>query len=489
MALPVFYLEPRKNKSGLQPINMFYSIYGSRLQYYTGIRINPKYYLLTKTVAKKDSSGKSTGERETIPTDRSKVSEIISDSAPGATFIKRSLIKMSIDAQDVAAVAKANGIPVTKQYLTEELDKIYKHKEEAELKTEANFTFISFFSEIIEKSKSGNRTLLKGKRAGQRYTYNAIKNYNITLSAIKRFMEAQTPKLKSLQFIDINKSFYEKFKEFCYNNEGKEPSTFGGYIKYIKIIMNEAAERGLHTQSGHRSSSFLKPSYESDTIYLTWDQIDKIAELDLSDTSKFVINEVPAIDEFGKVKKDSKSERVMAHERIYYPVLDKCRDLALIGFYTGLRYGNFANLELNSIDEGFIKVKQIKTGSRIAIPIMEKLKPVLAKYPLGLPSLSNPKFNKYIKHVARIAGLTEEIETKNFKGNTLNITVNPIWKLIGSHTCRRSYCTNMFRMGMPSMLIQAASGHKSESSFLKYIRATNEDKAVLMAEQMKKLGL
>ena len=44
MALPKFYLEPRKSKNGLQSINMFYSIYGSRLQYYTGYKIDPKYY-------------------------------------------------------------------------------------------------------------------------------------------------------------------------------------------------------------------------------------------------------------------------------------------------------------------------------------------------------------------------------------------------------------------------------------------------------------
>lgn len=488
MALPVFYLEPRKTKSGLQSINMYYSINGSRLQYYTGQRIDPKYYITTKTVVKKDSDGKATKGRQVIPTDRSKVNEIISDSAPGATLIKSKLNRLSLKAQEIKDKAEANGINVTKHYLTEELDGIYKKKEKQVVELPVPETFVSFFTKIIEKSKDGTRTLPKGKKAGQRYTHNAIKNYGITLSAIKRYIEVKLPKNKTLQFSDIDKEFYDRFKLFCYT-EGKEISTFGGYIKYIKIIMNEAAEQGLHTSTGHKSSSFLKPSYEADTIYLNWEQIDKIAALDLSDESKFVLHDVPEKDNEGKVKKSANGERTMLHERIYYPVLNKCRDLALIGFYTGLRYSDFANLELNSIEDKFIKVKQTKTDTRISIPIMDKLKPVLAKYPEGLPTLSNTKFNVYIKHVARLSGLVDEVEIKNFKGNQLNTTVSPLWKLVGSHTCRRSYCTNMFRMGIPTILIQSASGHKSEVSFLKYVRATNEDKAVLMAEQMKKLGL
>ena len=489
MAAPVFYLEPRKTKSGLQAINMFYSVNGSRLQYYTGQRINPKYYLTTKTVVKKDSNGKATNAREVVPTDRSKVDEIISASAPGAKLIVSKLKRLGLKAQELKDQAEANGIPVTKQYLTEELDSLYKKKEKQEIAEPLTETFVSFFRKIIESSKDGTRTLPKGKRAGQRYTHNAIKNYGITLSAIERYIEANPPKGKTLQFTDINKSFYNKFKMFCYDDEGKEPSTFGGFVKYIKIVMNEAAEQGLHSNTEHKSPSFLKPSYESDTIYLSWDQIDKIAALDLSNEDAYVLNPVPVKDMKGKVIYGKNKERIMKDEKIYYPSLEKCRDLALVGFYTGLRYGNFANLELNSIEDRFIKVKQVKTGTRITIPIMEKLKPVLARYPKGLPTLSNTKFNIYIKHIARLAGLTEEVEIKNYKGNTLNIEVSPLWKLVGSHDCRRSYCTNMFRMGMPTMLIMGSSGHKTELSFLRYIRATNEDKAELMAEQMKKLGL
>jgi len=58
-------------------------------------------------------------------------------------------------------------------------------------------------------------------------------------------------RLKSLDFEDINKSFYEQFKIFCYGpGENKEISTFAGFIKDIKSVMNEAKEDGLQTADG-----------------------------------------------------------------------------------------------------------------------------------------------------------------------------------------------------------------------------------------------
>lgn len=47
----------------------------------------------------------------------------------------------------------------------------------------------------------------------------------------------------------------------------------------------------------------------------------------------------------------------------------------------------------------------------------------------------------------------------------------------------------MFKVRIPTLLIMSATGHKTEKSFLKYIRATNEDKSRLLADWMDKLGI
>lgn len=472
MASPKFYLEPRKTANGKQPINMFYSFYGQRLQYYCGHRIEPKFYKV------KDGKGN--------PIDRSDVNKIISDSAPYSTQIKNDLKQIALDVQNIANQAKANKIPVTKELLRSELDKIHKHKEEI-IEAKETFNFTSFFEKIITDSKSGARVMHKGKNQGQRYSHNAIKNYGTTLSAVKRFMAAK--RLKKLDFEDINKSFYEAFKKFCYADEEKEVSTFSGYIKDIKSMMNEAREHGHQSSDGHKASSFILPSYEADTIYLNDEQIELISKFDFSDSAKYITHFAPARKGRKSELFDKKGNRLLVEEKVFYPVLDKVRDLFLIGAYTGLRFGNFTTLKAKDIQGAFIKVKQIKTGAPVTIPIMQKLKPVLEKYKEDLPTITNQRFNTYIKLVAKEVGLNSIVSSKNFRGNVESVTEAPLYTLISSHTCRRSYATNMFRKGVPSMLIMSATGHATESSFLKYIRATNEDKAVLMAETLAKLGL
>lgn len=50
-------------------------------------------------------------------------------------------------------------------------------------------------------------------------------------------------------------------------------------------------------------------------------------------------------------------------------------------------------------------------------------------------------------------------------------------ELISIHTGRRSFCTNQYLEGTPTQFIMAASGHETESSFRKYIKADQLDKS------------
>nr|WP_294894358.1 tyrosine-type recombinase/integrase [uncultured Pedobacter sp.] len=435
MAQPKVYLRPKPSKDGKHQILISYFIQGKRLEYYTGISI-------------KKTDFKNTGEHS-----------IKSTALHSASFNQK--IK-NIKADAVKFATEAKGDDINPKFIREQLDAIYKPREDdnTQLEQPKETSFIKYFEKAINDSKAGKRLISTGKRNGSRYSLRAIKNYSVSLSAIKRYLEYS--ELKDLSFDDIDKDFYNGFRDFCYNIENKEKSTFAGYIKDIKTLMSESEHL-------FKTKDFVLPSYESDTIYLTNEEIDKISNIDLSDSTKHFTN--------------------IEGEKIFYPTLDRVRDLYLIGAYSGLRFSDLQELELNSIEGNFIRLKQAKTGARVAIPVMSKLKPIILKYPDQLPTISNQKFNQYIKYVAELAGLNEVRTIKNTKGNKENSTKHPLYSLITSHSCRRSYATNMFKAGVPPMLIMSATGHKTESSFLKYIRATNEDKAKLLAEALNKLGL
>ena len=442
-----FYLEPKPSPNGEQAINMFYSVSGKRFKYYTGVRISIKDFQKECNTSNKIKPVKST--------------------APHSAAKNTQLVKMA--AKVVSIVAEAKSIDLNVDYVREEMNSIFKpkhHKVAINLdkEPEIELTFITHFQKIIKDSETGKRLINTPSKAGQKFSFNAVKNYRTTLAAVKRFFNYV--EIEDLSMEQINESFYNNFRSFCFDVEEKEISTFAGYVKDIKTIMKESKTIGFE------SSKFILPAYESDTIYLSSEQIDQIASLDLSNH-----NEITTVNRGGYT------------ENVSYKTLEKVRDLFLIGAYTGLRFSDFSKLDINSIDKNFIKLKQVKTGARVVIPIMSKLRPILTKYPTELPTISNQKFNFYIKYVAELSGLTKIKEVKRTKGNKETIEKEPICNLISSHCCRRSYATNMFNAGFSPMLIMSATGHKTESSFLKYIRATSEDKANLLAEALLKSGM
>lgn len=57
--------------------------------------------------------------------------------------------------------------------------------------------------------------------------------------------------------------------------------------------------------------------------------------------------------------------------------------------------------------------------------------------------------------------------------------------MISIHTGRRSFCTNAFLEGIPVLSIMDVTGHKSEKTFLKYIKASTRDRL----DQILKTGI
>ncbi len=50
--------------------------------------------------------------------------------------------------------------------------------------------------------------------------------------------------------------------------------------------------------------------------------------------------------------------------------------------------------------------------------------------------------------------------------------------MVTNHTARRSFCTNAYKSGMPTIDIMSISGHKSERIFLNYIKVTEDERAI-----------
>lgn len=343
-----------------------------------------------------------------------------------------------------------------------------KEIKEIDFKSTAD-TFFSFFEEIIKQSENGVRLHPK---TGKPISKNTLKTYVTTL---KHLTEYQGTIKKKICFDTIDLDFYSSYTEYLMKGKKTNPktekqvllnlstNTVGKHIQVIKLILNEATERGLNSNLSFKSKRFVTIREKSDNIYLTESEIKEIENLDLSANQK----------------------------------LERVRDLFLIGCYTGLRYSDYSILKPEQIKDGFIQTTQVKTGDQVVIPIHPTVKKIIDKYNGTLPrSISNQKTNEYLKDLGKKVPSLKMPFVKNRTKGGLKTTGKEDgtdfkkWELLTTHTARRSFATNEYLAGTPTITIMAITGHRTEKAFLKYIKLSpNEHAKLLKLHWSKRHGL
>ena len=85
--------------------------------------------------------------------------------------------------------------------------------------------------------------------------------------------------------------------------------------------------------------------------------------------------------------------------------------------------------------------------------------------------------NDFLKEISKLAELFSPIKTSITRGGKTDYEVNKKFELVSTHTARRSFATNAFLMDVPPLSIMKFTGHRTEKSFMKYIRISQEENA------------
>ncbi len=158
-------------------------------------------------------------------------------------------------------------------------------------------------------------------------------------------------------------------------------------------------------------------------------------------------------------------------------LLNNVRKLFLIGCHTGLRVSDLMRIQTFYIDDEMIELVVQKTKQSIIIPIPKR---VLAFIDEVSP-ISTHEFNWSLKLICEEAGISKKVRGYvQGKRNKRKIEYREKYHFISSHCMRRSFCTNLYTK-IPTPVIMAISGHKTETNFLKYIKKPQR----IFAEQLK----
>lgn len=253
-------------------------------------------------------------------------------------------------------------------------------------------------------------------------------------------------------FEGIDFDFYDRFAKFLTFDyvqkrrkqeiKGLKQNSVRKAVVQLRRFVNDRADRNIISNVEKRK--FTCPEEEADAIYLTYPEISKIYDLDLS----------------------------------AFPYLIPYRNRFVVACLTALRFSDFSIIKPQDIRGGKLYKKQEKSEKWVVIPLRKEAKELLKEiFNETNTYITNPDFNANIKIIGKLAGINELITFSYKKGgeNVKETRAKCDW--ITSHTGRRSFCTNEFLAGTPVSLIMKISGHKKEKDFFRYIRISPEEAA------------
>ena len=111
----------------------------------------------------------------------------------------------------------------------------------------------------------------------------------------------------------------------------------------------------------------------------------------------------------------------------------------------------------------------------MAIPLNQKIERLLSLSPTVITST---KLNKHIKEIGKLIPDLQKEESISMVVGGQDITITKKrYELLASHCGRRTFATLMYMSNKyPTHQIMAITGHKKESTFLNYVKATDIDR-------------
>jgi site-specific recombinase XerD len=389
---------------------------GRTLRYYTGDKIRSDHWNATEGRARKVAGWK------------------------GWQEFNANLGRLAGYCEDIYRRYRYDGKELTTKRFKQELDAVWKNRTLPDEKAGA----VSLF-DFIEQ-------LITERKGSPNYSAGSVKVYRTTLLKLRAFAEA---KRRRLDFEHIDLDFHADFLAWM-NRQGFSPNYIHKVVSTLKNFLGEAADRGYNANNAFRSARFTVRKELVEHIYLTEEEVERLAALDLS----------------GNVR------------------LERVRDLFLIGCYTGLRFSDFTTIKPENIVERdgvhILTIIMRKTRGKVSVPLLPGVLSILERYGGEIPkALSNQKMNEYLKELGRMAGINEAIPTVRMKGGLRVDSTVKKHALISTHTARRSFATNEYlravREGRSYRPIMEILGHKKESTFFGYIKVSAEENAMLFA--------
>lgn len=248
-----------------------------------------------------------------------------------------------------------------------------------------------------------------------------------------------------MQVTDI---FWEYFIAFC-QSRGLKASTINTLCNQLRAVLNWAVKHNATVSSTY--TDFKVPRVHNQEIALTADEVSRIAYFDID---RFYANR----------RKD------------YRETMHRVRDMFILSCGLGQRHSDVVRINPSCFDRNIFRITQQKTGNLAVVDIdkfavdPKTIYHILEKYNYTAPYQATiGNYNHALHVLMKDIGFTENIRTEEREGGRMVAKNVPKWKLITSHTARRTFATVNVLRGYNIHAIKKATGHSDLRSLDHYV--------------------
>ncbi len=279
--------------------------------------------------------------------------------------------------------------------------------------------------------------------------YGSLKVFKAHARILRQFAEEVFPKGKCFDYEDVDWNFRLKLIDWL-TKKNVQLAYGNKTLKILRQFLERARRKKLHTNTDYQGVGWVISQKKAvgQKVVLTSEELELLANLNLKG------------------------------------YLAKVRDICLIGAGTGQRYSDFCKYgpenfyrTINGIPILSVISTKTDTPAKIPLNLFPWLLPVLEKHNYTTPRMSMQKFNDGIKEVCKQAGFDQStLKIEQYIGRKARVEKSyvPKYLEVSSHICRRSFATNLYRMGYSLAQIMPMTGHATESQLRQYIGIDNE---------------
>lgn len=314
------------------------------------------------------------------------------------------------------------------------------------------------------------------------------RGYTKTLISLKNTLksfETKTNQTLSFDFIQFGR-FETEFKSYCLdveippskNSNQKKIGLSNNYVNKLlsnlKIFLSWCKDNGII--SDIKKFKTLKIVKNDVLVYLNNEEVKKMFDCRDYDYP----NSYSGVDIVYDVDKKG--------NQICWNNFELIKDIFTFQCSVGCRWGDIHKMTVGmfKIEKGFFVWTMEKTLNNVIVPENPVSLGIFRKYSKGkhltqnlFPKYSQQKFNDHLKEIGKELGFNRLIKREILVGGDLRKGTEKdvfTWELLSSHSGRRSFIKNLIDLGtMDNWSIMKLSGHKTISSFQKYVSVNKED--------------